>query len=775
MIREILIFLILILSSIGVSLAQTFEKIVIEDENGVYNGDCRWFDFDNDHDLDFIITGQVETNTLRLAIYENKGESGFEQVYAAQGFSETGLEFVNLDHDQDVDFMLMGRSIGLDNDLQTYQNEDGDITIVDNIIPEFLTGGSNGTLVYADINNDLLQDIFITGINGYEDSEAVVEAHIYWQNEEASFTYQSSLDDPVYLADAVLVDVDNDHDLDLFISGNDNTYPYQRTELHLNSNGSFSLDESNAFTQLQNASIDVGDFDNDGDPDIIITGLNASIESETILYKNTNGIFSAVEATGLSDHHGSAGSVMWGDFDDDGDLDLLLGGNSAGDDDFELMVNQGDGTFDQLDESNFENLSNGSVSWGDYDGDGDLDILATGFVEGEDPQIIVYRNDMIASSPIPEVPDLLTATYNNESVTLSWDDNAATRSQSSSGHLSYNLHVENMAGDPLLYSFSDLLTGYRKVVEMGNMGYSNSWTFHDLDEGTYLWRVQSISPAFRASSFSEEGYFFVGIPQSVPSSFDAEIETQGIYLSWVDINPNEEYFIIERKVSDESVFSKIDSTMSDVVSYTDKAEDLAPSFNATYQVYAKNPVGSSDHSATAQIWHNGKPTDLTIGQIGNGVALTWEDHSFNEKEFIIERKIEGEDAFVAIGSVNRDVTVYIDENKADGFTATYRVYAANEHGESDASKEESITILNVPHQSVSHWSVFPNPASHEMTIKLTNTPLVRKQARLLNTAGRTVRMQVISGTTLIMNVADLPTGIYYLMIEGYYAQKVIKH
>src|SRR5690349_22690096 len=69
----------------------------------------------------------------------------------------------------------------------------------------------------------------------------------------------------------------------------------------------------------------VGDYDNDGDMDVLVAGMGKKDIPFTILYKNTGGVFtdSGVVLQGLS-----RATAAWGDFDGDGDLDLAMTGSN---------------------------------------------------------------------------------------------------------------------------------------------------------------------------------------------------------------------------------------------------------------------------------------------------------------------------------------------------------------------------------------------------------------------------------------------------------------
>jgi hypothetical protein len=67
----------------------------------------------------------------------------------------------------------------------------------------------------------------------------------------------------------------------------------------------------------------MGDYDEDGDLDILISGQDAESGSVSKIYNNENGTFTEVETslTGVS-----FGIASWVDFDGDGDLDVMLSG-----------------------------------------------------------------------------------------------------------------------------------------------------------------------------------------------------------------------------------------------------------------------------------------------------------------------------------------------------------------------------------------------------------------------------------------------------------------
>ena len=82
---------------------------------------------------------------------------------------------------------------------------------------------------------------------------------------------------------------------------------------------------STTFTGVRNSSSTWGDYDNDGDLDLLITGSDGQVEIAKIYSNHGDGVF--IEESGIVLAGISMGSAEWGDYDNDGDLDILMAGS----------------------------------------------------------------------------------------------------------------------------------------------------------------------------------------------------------------------------------------------------------------------------------------------------------------------------------------------------------------------------------------------------------------------------------------------------------------
>jgi hypothetical protein len=183
-------------------------------------------------------------------------------------------------------------------------------------------------------------------------------------------------------ASVVWGDFDNDGDPDLAV-GNGGFGYIEQNYLYVNE-GDTVFTERAEFGLGDTSCLAWGDFDNDGDLDMAVANWDGG---QNYLYMNNgNGTFTPVPQFGVRDPN----TMAWGDADNDGDLDLAVGNGDFGSADTNfLYVNNGDSTFTETAE--FGLGSTDGVAWGDYDNDGDLDLVSGN--EHSPPTNYLYTND----------------------------------------------------------------------------------------------------------------------------------------------------------------------------------------------------------------------------------------------------------------------------------------------------------------------------------------------------------------------------------------------
>jgi hypothetical protein len=209
-----------------------------------------------------------------------------------------------------------------------------------------------------------------------------------------------SIDNGLDQGDVAWGDYDNDGDLDILTCGQDQGNNEQ-LRVYTNTGAGFSatqIEVDGANGGLIGCGLAWGDYDNDGDLDILAVGRDSGNQEQLRVYRNTGGAFDVnqIEVDGANGGL-FQGDAAWGDFDNDGDLDILTAGqDSANAEQLRVYRNNGNDTFDanqiEVEAANGGFIGAG-VTWADFDNDGDLDILSAGRDSANNEQLRVYRNN----------------------------------------------------------------------------------------------------------------------------------------------------------------------------------------------------------------------------------------------------------------------------------------------------------------------------------------------------------------------------------------------
>lgn len=342
-------------------------------------GAMAFADIDNDGDQDLLITGKG--GPIKTSLYQNDGNGNFTELTGTPFLNVFGgtVEFEDVDNDGDQDVFITGSTSAPARTAHLYLNDGaGNFTLLADTPFE---PSESGDCIFVDVDGDDDQDLIMTGY----DASADGFSSLYLNDGSGIFTEVVPSPFEALKSSAVAsINIDNDDDQDLIFAGENDNGEASSLLYTNDGTGNFSLVSNSSFTNMTSGDIAIGDPDNDGDQDILMSGQTADGSIESILYVN-DGTGSFTELTGTPFPGTHVGPSSFADFDNDGDMDVLLVGSGPGgliDNSIiaNIYENQGSNSFILADSLIGAYLSSSAIA--DVDGDDDLDLVIGGTSTG---------------------------------------------------------------------------------------------------------------------------------------------------------------------------------------------------------------------------------------------------------------------------------------------------------------------------------------------------------------------------------------------------------
>lgn len=189
-------------------------------------------------------------------------------------------------------------------------------------------------MAVADVNGDGLEDVFIGGGAGQN-------SQLYFQQKDGSFRSETFDDKDAEKVKALFLDVNNDGKMDLYVAHGSNEFeensPLLQDRLYINQ-GEKLVYDPNALPNLPitTGAICAADIDNDGDLDIFVGGMMQQqrypYPSKSYFLRNDSRrdakhcVFTDITPPSVLSSIGMVRTAIFTDYDKDGDKDLMITG-----------------------------------------------------------------------------------------------------------------------------------------------------------------------------------------------------------------------------------------------------------------------------------------------------------------------------------------------------------------------------------------------------------------------------------------------------------------
>jgi len=229
-------------------------------------------------------------------------------------------------------------------------------------------GSTSSVLAVGDFDGDKSQDIYYSVHNG-DQNHVFLLKHDFGEFRDVAA--EAGVSHNGQDLDALFADIDNNGHLDLIVTNSTGARYYNNGGEEQFSDISF---ESGLGALIHGNRILPGDFDHEGDLDIYIANAGPNL----LFRNNLDDSFSEMaEVMKIDGGNASSIDAVFGDFDDDGDLDIVVINTN---DENKLFSNLRQGQFEDITQASVlgGEKNNTSVVAGDYNNDGRIDLFMTG-------------------------------------------------------------------------------------------------------------------------------------------------------------------------------------------------------------------------------------------------------------------------------------------------------------------------------------------------------------------------------------------------------------
>ncbi len=506
---------------------------------GVYFSAPGWADFNKDGLTDLAITGtSFDGNKVTLLFENDEGLLKQDLNQNILSFFGGHVSWADYNNDGHLDFSLSGFKVENFNTFPGtafyYWDNNSSTLIYDqqvNVTADIglgvdlgIIGGSNN-FDWGDYDNDGDLDLVIGG----QDYTGARLLKIF-NNDNGVLVFDDKQINiiPIFPCIVKWVEMNNDGYLDLVAIGGDSTGGTS-ARVYLN-DPSYILENSlghyKGYLGVTAGAVDFGDFNNDGLIDFVVTGLNFQNQPSTFLVKNFGYSIEAIETDIDGVFYGKPDLA---DYDNDGDLDLLITGLSSADGTepiSTIYIQSNSGQFSPDLTLSLDSVGYSSSSWADYNNDGDLDLFIAGAKANQDIIAKVYDNleSLTNKNHPPNIVFGLDGTsINGNQITLKWDPsidppNPGGGSTPVEGLL-YQLQVGTEENE------HEIITGHYGIGLTGTTNLTYRY-LRNIPEGNYKWRVRSIDHAKSASEWSSWHEFYIDVTAPTIESVQANYVTK---------------------------------------------------------------------------------------------------------------------------------------------------------------------------------------------------------------------------------------------------------